>query len=65
MALTTEDLAAIEQLITKALAPIKADLNEMKKDLSLLATINQLEEIKKDGRLRSLYVQKPHEQEEA
>ena len=37
------------------IAELKADIAEMKKDLNLLATINQLEEIKKDKRLMKIF----------
>lgn len=90
MALTLDDLQAIEQIITRKLEPIEADLTgiktevneiksevkwiklevkivaeklepieadlkEMKIDLKFLAALNQLEEIKKDPRLKRLY----------
>jgi len=38
-----------------ALEPIRKDINEMKGDLALLARLNQLDEIRKDARLRVLY----------
>ena len=83
MALTRDDLQAIEQIFTgklepveedlkgiksevngiklemktirEKLEPIEADLKEMKIDLKFLAALNQLEEIKKDPRLKRLY----------
>jgi hypothetical protein len=55
MALTHGDLQAIEQIITRKLEPIQADLKEIKIDLKFLAALNQLEEIKKDPRLKRLY----------
>jgi hypothetical protein len=70
MGLTKVDLITIERIVKECLEKslkqinvdvkeMKTDVKEMKDDLRLLATINQLEEIKKDGRLRSLYVNKP------
>ncbi len=62
MALTTEDLQAIKQIVDESLIPIKSELTEvkadiksMKADLALLSKINQLDEIRKNGRLMSLY----------
>jgi archaellum component FlaC len=76
MALSKEDLGAIEGIMEKALIPIKndvadtkrdlsdvkknvsdikMDLSAVKKDVSLLAALNQLDEIRKDKRLSSLY----------
>jgi hypothetical protein len=55
MALTNGDLQAIEQIITRKLEPIQADLKEIKIDLKFLAALNQLEEIKRDPRLKRLY----------
>lgn len=37
------------------IAELKRDVSEMKKDVAILATLNQLEDIKKDPRLRVLY----------
>ena len=59
----------LDKSLDKALHPLKKDVSELKKDVSelkkdvaemkvdlrLLATINQLDEIKKDKRLRGLY----------
>ena len=41
--------------LKKDVSELKKDVAEMKVDLRLLATINQLDEIKKDKRLRGLY----------
>ncbi len=60
MVLTTEDLAEIEKLIVKHLvdhlAPIRKDLAAIKEDVNLLANLCQLDEIRKDPRLRKLYI---------
>ncbi len=55
MALSKDDLKAIEQIVEKNLKEIKTDLKVMKADVKLLAALNQLDEIKKDSRLRVLY----------
>lgn len=34
---------------------MKSDIKEMKSDVKLLATLNQLDQIKKEPRLRALY----------
>lgn len=63
MALSKEDLLAIKKVVQEVVKPIEDDVKEMKTtiskmqaDLQLLATLNQLEEIKRDKRLRSLYM---------
>jgi len=63
MALTPQDLEAISELITKALDPIKADLQKIKDDVGFLARLNQLDAIRGDSRLKILYGK--HDQEEA
>jgi hypothetical protein len=63
MALTKEDLHAIERIVERIveriadqkLEPIRVDLKEIKSDVKFLAALNQLDEIKKDPRLRRLY----------
>jgi hypothetical protein len=61
MALESEDLEAIKGIIEQAVRPLKKEIFEIKKDLvsvkedvTLLAIIGQLEEIKKDKLLRNL-----------
>jgi hypothetical protein len=56
MALNDNDLQEIRLILDEKLKDIKADIKEMKADVKLLATLNQLDEIKKEGRLRSLYI---------
>lgn len=63
MALSNDDLLAIKKAVQEVVKPIEEDIKEMKTtiskmqaDLQLLATLNQLEEIKKDKRLRQLYM---------
>lgn len=63
MALSSDDLLAIKKAVQEVVKPIEEDIKEMKTaiskmqaDLQLLATLNQLEEIKKDKRLRQLYM---------
>ena len=41
--------------LKKDMTEVKKDVSEMKGDLRLLANLNQLDEIKKDKRLRGLY----------
>jgi 3-dehydroquinate dehydratase len=62
MSLTKEDLKQMSDLLDLKLDPIKndvhqikKDIHQMKKDIKILATINQLDQIKKDSRLRVLY----------
>jgi hypothetical protein len=69
MALEQRDLDSIDRLLKSHLEPIRKnidkiemdivsmrkDIDEMKGDLSLLARLNQLDEIRKDARLRVLY----------
>jgi len=55
MSLTPEDLAQIEKLIVKHLTPIQKDISAMKDDVNLLARISQLDDIRKEPRLRKLY----------
>lgn len=66
MPLDKNDLEMIQGIIDKALEnhlrPIKQDISQMKRDISLLANLNQLDEIRKEPRLRALY---NHDQEEA
>lgn len=64
MALDSKDLQAIEGLIIKHLAPIHEDIKAIKKDVSDLANLNQLDAVRKDARLRKLYTSS-EEQEEA
>jgi hypothetical protein len=63
MALSNEDLDSIRAVMREELEAIKLDIKAMKSDLSLLAKINQLDDIRKDSRLRVLY--KEDHQEEA
>lgn len=53
MALSKDDLSAIEGIVKKVASPIekdidqiKADIKKMQADLQLLATLNQIEEIR-------------------
>lgn len=55
MALEQNDLDSIDQLLKSRLEPIQKELNDMKKDLALLARLNQRDEIRKDSRLKVLY----------
>lgn len=55
MALTPEDLKAIQKVVDKSLEDIKSDIKEMKSDVKLLAKLNQLDDIRKNGRLMALY----------
>lgn len=55
MALDANDLTEIEALLVKHLSPIKDDIASIKADVKLLASLNQLDEIRKDARLRKLY----------
>lgn len=55
MALTPEDLKAIQKVVDKSLEEVKSDIKEMKSDVKLLAKLNQLDAIRKDGRLMQLY----------
>ena len=55
MSLETDDLTKIENLIVKHLSPIREDVASIKADVKLLASLNQLDEIRKDARLRKLY----------
>ena len=55
MALTSEDLQEISKMLDSKLEPIKKDLAQIKSDLSMIAKLNQLDEIRKEPRLRKLY----------
>ncbi len=55
MALTPEELGQIEGLLMKHLAPIQKDIAAIKEDVNLLARLNQLDDIRKEPRLRKLY----------
>lgn len=55
MALTPEDLKEIQKVVDKSLQELKSDVKEMKSDVKLLAKLNQLDDIRKNGRLMSLY----------
>jgi dsRNA-specific ribonuclease len=55
MSLDQEDLKAISEIVAKHLEPIKEDIKVMKEDLNLLARLNQLDDIRKEPRLRKLY----------
>jgi hypothetical protein len=66
MTLTREDLEAIKTVIIEPLQAdlrilqtdinaIREDIREMKSDLNLLARLNQLDDIRKEPRLRKLY----------
>lgn len=53
-----KDLAEVKKdliELKKDVTEMKKEVTEMKVDLRLLATLNQLDEIKKDKRLRGLY----------
>lgn len=63
MPLNNEDLQAIKEIVNDSLKDIRNDLKSMKADIKLLATLNQLDEIKKDSRLRVLYSQEENQQE--
>ena len=56
MSLETDDLTKIENLIVKHLSPIREDGASIKADVKLLASLNQLDEIRKDARLRTVGV---------
>jgi hypothetical protein len=52
------DISALKSDISalkKDMIDVKKDVAEMKKDVAIPATLNQLEDIKKDPRLRVLY----------
>jgi hypothetical protein len=55
MPLDQKDLEAISAIVAKQLQPIKDDIKEMKADLNLLSRLNQLDDIRKEPRLRKLY----------
>lgn len=55
MPLDQKDLEAISAIVAKQLQPIKDDIKVMKEDLNLLARLNQLDDIRKEPRLRKLY----------
>ncbi len=55
MALTPNDLGEIEKLIIKHLDLIQKDISSIKDDVNLLARLNQLDDIRKEPRLRKLY----------
>ena len=59
MALDAMDLQKIEQIVTKVvesqLQSIKSDISQMKADLNLLANLSQLDQIRKEPRLRKMY----------
>lgn len=55
MPLDQKDLDAISAIVAKQLQPIKDDIKEMKADLNLLSRLNQLDDIRKEPRLRKLY----------
>jgi prefoldin subunit 5 len=65
MTLTHEDLEAIKTIIQPLqtnlrtlqtdISAIKEDIKAMKSDLNLLARLNQLDDIRKEPRLRKLY----------
>ena len=63
MSLSITDLAAIESIVQKGVQPIKDDLKKIKEDVDLLAGLNQLDEIRKDLRLRKLYVDRDEKSE--
>jgi|688.fasta_scaffold03035_28 hypothetical protein len=57
--LNSEDLKKIEEIVEKVLEKqlqsIKTDISQMKADINLLANLNQLDEIRKEPRLRKMY----------
>jgi len=55
MPLSTEDLQAIGKLLDAKLEPIKKDILHIKSDLSLISKLNQIDDIRKEPRLRKLY----------
>jgi hypothetical protein len=55
MALTDEDFRLIGDLLDTKLDPIKRDLEQIKSDVSFLAKLNQLDEIRREPRLKKLY----------
>lgn len=55
MALTQDDLNRISEIIGEKLKPIQEDISTMKADLRVIARLNQLDEIRKDARLKVLY----------
>jgi len=55
MSLSSDDLQAIDNLLDTKLGPIKKDISQIKSDLSLISKLNQIDDIRKEPRLRKLY----------
>lgn len=55
MPLSPEDLREIGKLLDTKLEPIKKDISQIKSDLSLISKLNQIDDIRKEPRLRKLY----------
>lgn len=62
MSLDQKDLDAISNIVARQLEPIKEDIKTMKEDLKILSRLNQLDDIRKEPRLRALYTD-DHEKE--
>ena len=57
MSLDSKDLQSISDIVARHLDPIKEDIKMMKQDLNLIARLNQLDDIRKEPRLRALYAE--------